>query len=510
MEDVAAKLADKGWAPFPVRGKHPLVRWKQYQMGDLDEDGNDPWGRATGIGIDCGRSGLVVIDIDDPGGLARLEDEVGTLASYGTLSSRTHKGVHYIFAAHGDPVTNARGRLPAGIDVRGQGGYILVPPSIHPDGGKYEWDHRTQPAPFPDELRAIVSATTDRPDPAAPSTGEVEDPWARRALDDECGLIRGALQGGRNLQLYRSGLKLFSIVNGGRLTEGQVVSALQDAAFANSNGPRMESFEVERTLQSARRNATEVREPQSRHSNDQPALPAVDARQGFGVLDVDGLENLPEPKWLLKERVPEGQTWVYGAPGVGKTFVTLDWAASIAASGKTVMAFIGEGVSGYARRVAAWRQAHPEADLSRFLAVPQAPHLLDTRSVEQLAATVREREPDLIVVDTWARALVGGDENSAQDTGRAIDVLDRLYRTYGCSSLVVHHSQKHGQMERGSGAIRGAADATWEVATYQGPGEYDAMEVACRKMKDAEPPAPWLVQLRQYGDSAVVYPSALA
>ena len=55
------------------------------------------------------------------------------------------------------------------------------------------------------------------------------------------------------------------------------------------------------------------------------------------ILTVEDLENMPQPEWLLNFRMPEGQTWIYGEPGVGKTFVALDWAASVAAQGHNVL-----------------------------------------------------------------------------------------------------------------------------------------------------------------------------
>jgi hypothetical protein len=195
---------------------------------------------------------------------------------------------------------------------------------------------------------------------------------------------------------------------------------------------------------------------------------------------------------------------VYGPPGSGKTFLALDWAATVASTGLNVLYFVGEGVQGFARRVLAWQNSRG-GNISTFRAIPQAPHLLERESVETLAATVEQYSPALIVVDTFARAAVGGDENSARDVGLAIDALDMIHREYGASSLVIHHSNKAGAGERGSSAIRGAADATWEVIAA-GPGEYSGFQVECRKMKDAEPPKPMLFQLRGHGDSAVLYP----
>jgi hypothetical protein len=226
------------------------------------------------------------------------------------------------------------------------------------------------------------------------------------------------------------------------------------------------------------------------------------------VLSIDDLENLPQPEWLIDNRLPEGQTWVYGEPGVGKTFVTLDWAATVAAKGETVIYFIGEGVKGFSKRVLAWKGSHEWANLDKFHVVPMAPQLLDKHSVEAFNEVIKSYEPKLLVIDTFARAAVGGDENSAKDMGRAISVLDTIYRVHDCSSIVVHHSTKSGGNERGSGAIRGAADATWEVMPDYSHSGLNTMQIVCRKMKDSEPPRPVLSQLKPFADSAILYPSA--
>lgn len=226
------------------------------------------------------------------------------------------------------------------------------------------------------------------------------------------------------------------------------------------------------------------------------------------VLSVSDLENMPQPSWLLDKRLPEGQTWMYGEPGVGKTFVSLDWAATVAANGGRVMYCVGEGVKGFGKRVLAWKKAHDTASLDDFFVVPMAPQLLDKHHVEALNELVKRYEPKLLVIDTFARAAVGGDENSAKDVGRVISVLDTIYRLHDCSSLVVHHSTKSGGSERGSGAIRGAADATWEVLPDYSHVGMTTMQIVCRKMKDAEPPRPMLGQLRPFDESAIIYPSA--
>ena len=93
-------------------------------------------------------------------------------------------------------------------------------------------------------------------------------------------------------------------------------------------------------------------------------------------------------------------------------------------------------------------------------------------------------QPVLIVLDTLARLMVGGDENSAKDMGLAIEGIDRLRKETSATILVVHHTRKDGQIERGSNALRAAADVMIECKKFDDQGD---VVFECKKMKDAAP-----------------------
>lgn len=129
----------------------PLVKWRDEATTDSTQI-SKWWARwpKAGIGLPTGQElapgrFLVVLDVDehDPAAsgreaLAELEEANGKLPE-GPLVLTAGGGLHHYFVsevAH----TNARGSLPAGIDVRGEGGYVVVPPSSHKSGGRHEWD----------------------------------------------------------------------------------------------------------------------------------------------------------------------------------------------------------------------------------------------------------------------------------------------------------------------------------------------------------------------------------
>jgi len=501
----ALSYARIGAHVFPVRGKTPLIPWRDGSSDDPSAIAAMPWGSATGIGLDCGKSSVVVIDIDDLDAIPLLSEKLGwNPVEDDTFVARTGGGGYHVFYKAGEQsVRNSASKVVSGVDVRGEGGYVVLPPSSHDSGSSYEWHRRPEGGirPIPEKLVGILNYREERPAPAPAPTGRVSERWGMAVLAEEAAEIERAAPGTRNNQLNYSAYKVYGAVKGGHLDKSIADLRLESAAARVG----LDSGETALTLASAWEGA----EPRSPLDEDRPAprasQPVTGPRKTFRSLGVDELNHLPPPQWLIPNRLPEGQTWIYGVPGSGKTFLALDWSATVASTGLNVLYFVGEGVQGFARRVIAWQNAR-QSDISTFRAIPQAPHLLDRESIDMLVATVEQHSPALIVVDTFARASVGGDENSARDVGLAIDALDMLYREHGTSSLVLHHSNKTNGSERGSSAIRGAADATWEIRPGVDGATVVGFEAVCRKMKDAEPPHPILHQLRSHGDSAVIYP----
>jgi hypothetical protein len=505
MKERAVEYAGKGWYVFPVEpaGKKPLVAWRDESSADPERVAQmwDVYANAN-IGIDCGKSGLVVLDIDDIAAVPVLAEKFGfDPSSDDTAVARTGRGGYHIYYRAGsERVRNSASKVADHVDVRGDGGYVVAPPSGHESGNAYEWVRDVEPKPIPESVVKVFNYREERPLPLPMERSH--DKWGLAILSGEAHAIETSLPGQRNNQLNRSAYYVYGAVKGGHLDHSLATMRMRQAA-AHVGLPE---DEVEKTLSSAWEKAP-IRHPQDSIA-DLPPLVSDEQRERktFRLLSPEELEQLPPPQWLLKDRLPEGQTWVYGEPGSGKTFLALDWACSVAAKGLNVIYFVGEGVQGFARRVSAWKAVYKK-DISTFRAVPQAPHLLETGSVSMLRDTVHHFSPSLIVVDTFARAAVGGDENSARDVGMAIDVLDSLWREMGVSSLVVHHSTKYQGVERGSSAIRGAADATWEVQAGI-DGNMIGGQAFCRKMKDAEPPNSVLFQLRPHDDAAFAFPSA--
>jgi KaiC/GvpD/RAD55 family RecA-like ATPase len=164
--DFARAYAGLRWQSFPCKpqDKTPLVRWAD--VATTEENMLSGWwdnNPSANIGIACGkRSGIVVLDVDtDHDGyesLQALQDKYGRLPQ--TPISRTGSGgEHIIFAHPGIEIRNSAGKLGPGLDIRGDGGYIVAPPSRHPNGKFYEWvvlPSQTPLAPMPEWMIELL------------------------------------------------------------------------------------------------------------------------------------------------------------------------------------------------------------------------------------------------------------------------------------------------------------------------------------------------------------------
>lgn len=193
------------------------------------------------------------------------------------------------------------------------------------------------------------------------------------------------------------------------------------------------------------------------------------------------LAKLPPIEWLLKPFLPKrGLTVIYGASGDGKSFYALDLALNVGQD-NTVVYMIGEGQYGYPARVGAWTKHHKRSEGGLYMHM-ESVSLSDENALETFIDTIAPTNPELVIVDTVARAMTGYDENSTRDMGLFIQACNRLMKRLECAVLLVHHTNKGGRDERGSGALRGAADTM--LRTYK---EDDVILLECAKTKDSEP-----------------------
>ena len=145
--------------------------------------------------------------------------------------------------------------------------------------------------------------------------------------------------------------------------------------------------------------------------------------------------------------------------------------------GGVVLYIGGEGASTIRHRVAA-REKHTGRKPGRFALIPRALSLMEpSPDVDGLVRLVREVEGStgadvvLIVVDTVARAMAGGDENTAVDMGRLVGACDQIMQQTKAAILLIHHAGKdESRGARGHSSLKGALDTEIEVSRDDATG----------------------------------------
>ncbi len=196
MVDAALRYAGRGFPVFPCEshGKRPRTR------NGLTDATTDPavierWWRADGnanVALVTGSaSGLVVLDVDGDEGsetLRTLERDHEPLPRTASVVT-PNGGGHYYFRHPGGRLPNTVRQLGAGLDTRGDGGYVLAPPSIGGNGRRYEPDERARLA----EIPAWLLERLRTPQGARESSPASE--WLQ--------IVRGVEEGARNQSLAR-------------------------------------------------------------------------------------------------------------------------------------------------------------------------------------------------------------------------------------------------------------------------------------------------------------------
>ena len=227
-------------------GKHPRSH------GGLKAASTDPatvtawWERWPHANIG-GRTGIVfdVCDVDGPDGIAAVRPLLGACHGLAPLVRTGSGGWHLLFAPTG---LGNRVRFLPGTDWRGQGGYVVLPPSVHATGNRYAFVRPADgdlPAVPPALLAALAPAPAAVRTTAPPAVARLSG-YGPAALAREADRVATTPKEGRNDQLNRSAFNLGQLVASGHLTETEVIDELSRAAARAGLGER----ETARTIAS--------------------------------------------------------------------------------------------------------------------------------------------------------------------------------------------------------------------------------------------------------------------
>jgi hypothetical protein len=470
----ALYLSSLGWAVFPIHnpipggcscrstqcsriGKHPRTTHGHMDATTAPQQIREWWAQwpNANIGVATGAgSKLVVIDVDPRHGggetLAELERQRGPLPA--TVESLTGGGGrHLLFRHPGGLIKSGTNVLGPGIDVRGDGGYIVVPQSTHESGKNYEWDKKHHPSKIPladlpawilDRIANKRHATIDRnstqADPLVVPVGQ-----RHSYLTSIAGTMRCR------------GMCAIEI-------EGALLAISRGRGWDQAKDP-VPDAEVQRI------------------ARDIGAKP-VGIQRISGPPDpirFESVQNLlmtppPKPASLIGDGLvmPGGLGVIAGAPGLGKTWGVLDLLLS-AAAGKPWLgvetlpvklcraAYVGLELPPYlvCERLSKVRDLRQSLDQS-FLPDLASAHVLSyaPRNLMNLSSqggrdflkkSVEGLHLDLVIIDPLSR-VHNADENDAKEMGQVLAALDDIRGATGAALVLVHHTRKSPPGKRGA------------------------------------------------------------
>lgn len=513
----------RGWSVVPVRRgeKIPAVPWHQYQhrratLAEIEDWFTDP---TMGVGIVTGAiSNIIVLDFDGSLG-AETEAQILPRIGVGPVALTGGGGAHRIMAHPGRKVFTRTGVLP-GMDVRGDGGFIVAPPSIHASGRQYSWDvdYHIDDFGLPtltDNLTEIICRDVIH------GTGSVS------AVTHAAGPLglQGAITDGREQYMRDT---VMAVVSGlhkrlGRLpTEEEVVAEgwPQYAAKVDFRRPGRGEAEfrmkVRYTLDRAERGVLRLEQPNSVATGG-ATLSAQGGAEGVApdgglplVYFTDINANLDAADFVEGLLTEGGMSVTYGESNCGKTFFMTDLALHVASGmewhgraveeGGVIYCAL-EGSHGISNRVTAWRKHHQmQGVLIPFAIIPISINLLDPaadteRLIQAITKAQQEMEKPvrLVVLDTLSRALAGGNENAPDDMGALVANIDRVRQATGAHVNGVHHSGKDtAKGARGHSLLRAATDTEIEITR----ANKDSPSIATvKKQRDLEIEGEWVFKL---------------
>ncbi len=475
LPGTALAYAQRGWSVIPLRpeDKRPLLdAWASFQTDGASEDQvREWWARhpQANLGIVTGAvSGIVVLDLDGSEGLETVQQLVAAghqlPHTVRAITPGKGGGSHLFFRHPGGTVPNRAHNIPGlpGCDVRGDGGYVLVAPSVHPEGGVYRWAPGCAPGEV--ELAEIPSWLLDalQAAPAGWAGDGTPGAWFQGVPEGQRNDSAARLAGrwlAKGLEPEEVGelLLLWNVRNQPPLPEEEIRQVARSIAAREATKPAGEGTP-----------APVFAQPLS-------ALLAQEDRPiaylATGLLEVGAIG------------------FVGGEPKLGKSWLGLHMALAVATGtpvlgtypvpSKDRVLYIQEedGPDLIRRRIRLLcaGQGIPEPEDACFrVAVRTGFKINDPRWCEALRKELVAFRPALILVDVLNKVHTA-DENDQQEMTHVMSLFEGLRREFGCAFLLVHHFRKSGgegsmrgnQRLRGSGVLGGWSECSFYLSPMQ-------------------------------------------
>ena len=516
---AALALIKAGFAIFPAKAdKKPCV--KGWQKGNRDEKKIREWWCQFPDAlpaIPCGVNRLLVVDCDVKNGVDgnRAWDKAcganGLNQDACVIIDTPSGGKHFYFRQMSDVMLgNSAGKLDAGIDTRGDGGYVIAPGATLPNGHSYLLvrGQLSSIPPLPDKLDTFLrtdlhpsyqnnSAKTEH---SQPRDFRAERSYALKALESEANNVASAVQGTRNTALNNAAFKIATLIENGGISRGEAEDILSQAAQKAGLGDN----EIATTIASAfdagsskPRAPISARDAQFKQGVDLSAFkekldhPNNQVQAKSGLVPIRISDVTPEAiTWLWPNRIAIGKlTIIAGDPGLGKSQLTAFIAAcvttgrsfpnetAIPETGDVIIFSCEDDVADTMRP----RLEAADANIDRVYAINdfrgKDGKLTPVNLVEHIAEIERlllaNPQVCLVVIDPISAYLGRVDTHKNSDVRSALAPLQFMAQQHRVAVIAVAHLNKGGGNGKatnavtGSGAFVAASRATFMVTKGQ-------------------------------------------
>ncbi len=451
---AALDYAAAGYAVFPVHscidgqcscgnpscsspGKHPGTS-SGFKDATTDVQVITDWfTRWPDANIGMATEGLLVVDLD-PGAAAWMVESFSDV-EFGGWQKTPRQGVHLVFDGGGHGCRCSSNKIAPKVDVRADGGYIVVAPS-HINGNSYEWEKPLMPRdelpPAPEWLVEMVKGTS-KPQVAAPS---VNGKWH---------------EGVRNDQLFSTACRFRNGGLGPAVIESSLL-AVNEASCDPPLGPN----EVARIAHSAASYSVPGHFADNGHHDGSPSATSNHRQIDYAPISAADLAGSDlNIDWLVDHLLAEGQSCILAGPKKTlKTSIALDLAIALASG----TPFLGSFEVPRPRRVAfmSGESGLPvlqetlvricrakkldAAELTNLLITEQLPRLGDRLHEAAMEAFIDQYELDVCMIDPAYLAMPGQDAGNLFINGDRLRMLNELTRRTGCTFVLLHHNRKSG------------------------------------------------------------------
>lgn len=524
----ALDYAEHGLPVLPIKPgekRPPMSGWQNHATTDKPTIENWFTGLYSDHGVGIATGGTIfALDIDVSGDkagdetLADLELQHGPLPDTATVLTGSGGQHRYFLMPAGVSIrNNASTALGPGLDIRGEGGQCVAPPTIHPNGRPYEWDGGEIGiiAPAPKWLIELLTARAEpTPAPASTSSNDSESvaaryndhtTWAQLLSSDGWTLAQtmpdGEQRWVRPGKDAREGISAtVGHGGGGQMTVfSSSIAWLPEGSYSrfgyyacrHHQGDRSAAasrlYELDMAPVNALLNSISVTEITHNDAHDVTPTP-TDRVELAHLVDWQKFwhQDHADEEWLAYPVIPKGRAIALYAPAkAGKSTIVLAVAAAVATGRRVLGQRRAEQVDvlylDYEMTEADLLERlgelgyGPDDDLSRlhYALLPSLPPLDTREGANAILGLVDKTGAKLAIIDTFGRA-VEGDEDSA-DTVRAFYRHTGLaLKAKGVTYLRTDHSGKDtSKGQRGSSAKNDDVDLVWRLTrtdTKQGEG----------------------------------------